>query len=38
MKKTLFERQIAKSPLFPLYERGKSAQVLPFAKGRQRGF
>jgi exosortase K len=28
----------AKSPLVPLYERGKPAQVLPFAKGRQRGF
>jgi hypothetical protein len=38
MKETYFASQFAKSPLLPLYERGKSARVLPFVKGRQRGF
>jgi hypothetical protein len=33
-----FSSQLAKSPLLPLYERGKPARVLPFVKGRQRGF
>jgi hypothetical protein len=38
MKETWFEGKRLKSPLLPLYERGKSSHVLPFVKGRQRGF
>jgi len=38
MKEIFFDVRIAKSPLLPLFERGKPIGVLPFVKGRQRGF